>query len=329
MYSLTHFKHTLLFIIALLPSVFSYAQCGITVPSSNGYEVHIKLVPTKIIAPSNCPNGYNFNVEIDYDITFTGNNPPSSLYTLQGNLACGQFQNIFFNLPNGGGKGTVTTSGNPYNSNTDCTTATVQSLNCTEINLFIQGPGISTENIYCSAVLPVELAYFKAIPEVNFVKLLWKTESELNNDFFTLERSRDARTWETIKIMDGAGNSNSPLTYKEVDEAPLPGTSYYRLKQTDFDDQYSYSPVQAVTRPETDEVPIRVFPNPVSNELNLFTDGRALTEVQVFDLHGHDVTPQASTIAKSANAITLNFSALPSGLYFVKTQHTLQKIYKL
>ena len=86
------------------------------------------------------------------------------------------------------------------------------------------------------SLLPIEIVSFDAVPnEFNQVELSWVTQSEVNNDFFTLQRSKDAINFETFAIVQGAGNSSSRLTYQTTDFTPFEGLSYYRLVQTDFD----------------------------------------------------------------------------------------------
>src|SRR5690606_15893725 len=123
------------------------AQASTTVNSTTGYSVTVTLTPQSIIAPSARPWGYNYNTRIDYDITISGTNAPKSLYTLQTYMNCNN-QGNFSNLPKKGGSGFVTTHSNPYNTSTDCNTATVSSMNCNSFNLIIEGPGISYQNIY-------------------------------------------------------------------------------------------------------------------------------------------------------------------------------------
>ena len=89
--------------------------------------------------------------------------------------------------------------------------------------------------------LPVKLISFNANLLKNSVWLDWKTETEINNNYFTIERSSNIEYWESIKEVKGAGNSNSTLSYSIVDQKPLLGISYYRLKQTDFNGEFSYS----------------------------------------------------------------------------------------
>ncbi|HLV41287.1 MAG TPA: hypothetical protein VKY37_03320 [Brumimicrobium sp.] len=119
-----------------------------TVNSSSGqnYSVNIEIELTDIVpVQSSCDWGYNYDVAYDYDIQINGNN--SNLYTLAGYLTCGSNPGIYFDLPNNGGSGSSVTQGNPWNSNSDCATATVASLMCDSISIQIEGPGIPNQFI--------------------------------------------------------------------------------------------------------------------------------------------------------------------------------------
>jgi len=85
-----------------------------------------------------------------------------------------------------------------------------------------------------AAPLPITLVSFEAVVKDNTVQLTWITSSEINNDFFTMERSFDAKNWEELLIVNGAGNSNQFLSYMETDFNPLEGISYYRFKTNRF-----------------------------------------------------------------------------------------------
>lgn len=95
-------------------------------------------------------------------------------------------------------------------------------------------------------VLPVELLSFKAIPEDNGVVLLWETATETNNDYFSVERSFNGNEWATIGTVKGSGNSNERLSYSFLDTNPFGGTSYYRIRQNDYNQKFSFSDVVAV-----------------------------------------------------------------------------------
>jgi hypothetical protein len=95
--------------------------------------------------------------------------------------------------------------------------------------------------------LPIELMYFLARPQGDVVQLDWATASERDNAFFTVERSADGMRFEPVLTRDGAGNSATTLHYTDADPRPLPGTSYYRLRQTDHDGTSTLSEVVPVT----------------------------------------------------------------------------------
>lgn len=89
--------------------------------------------------------------------------------------------------------------------------------------------------------LPIELLTFDAKLNDQIVDLYWQTALETNNDYFTIERSVDAIHFEELLKIKGAGNSTTTLNYYALDNSPLNGISYYRLKQTDYDGKYEYS----------------------------------------------------------------------------------------
>ena len=95
--------------------------------------------------------------------------------------------------------------------------------------------------------LPIELVRFVGECANGKIDLSWTTWTETNNDFFTVERSNNGNDWEIVDVIEGAGNSNQPITYDVVDDLPYGGTSYYRLKNTDFAGKTEYSDVIAVS----------------------------------------------------------------------------------
>ena len=108
-------------------------------------------------------------------------------------------------------------------------------------------PGISLGGVDCGIILPIELSFFNAIALEDKVELNWVTSSEKNNDFFTIEKSMNGSVWEVVSTLKGSGNSNQELSYSLYDYLPYQGDSYYRLKQTDFDGNFTYSSIQIVS----------------------------------------------------------------------------------
>ncbi len=175
--------------------------------------------------------------------------------------------------------------------------------------------------------LPIELLSFDAKWNGEVVDLVWSTASETDNDFFTVERSQDAQGWEVVIVVEGAGNSVSILNYRASDESPFLGVSYYRLKQTDFDGQYSYSQVVGVVINEFEDLETNIYPNPTSSQITL--EGiKPELEFRVFNLLGEDITPIVKAINISDTKIIMDLSALSPGLYTLRTKTSSYKLIK-
>lgn len=251
----------LLFVVVSNNTVFSQAS----VPSSTGYTVHITVLPVSIIPSSlSCPFGYNYNLNLNYTVTFTGTNIPASLYTLQGTIGCGASTH-FFSLPTGGGSGSLVTGSNVWNPHTDCATATPASLLCNTASIQIEGPGIAAQTVTfglpVGGPLAIILADFNAEAVKQKVKLNWSTVSEINNDYFTVERSTDNLNWTVVKTIKGAVNSSVVLNYECFDDNPFVGTAYYRVKQTDLNGRFTYSNTKLVKFTTGDNIYAYPVPN--------------------------------------------------------------------
>jgi hypothetical protein len=172
--------------------------------------------------------------------------------------------------------------------------------------------------------LPIELIEFTANPRDNYVELYWKTATQINNDYFVVEKSIDAQNWQQLVIVKGAGTSYVPLEYLEIDPQPYEGINYYRLKQVDFDGTYSYSKIIAVKYSRnvatTNGEPI-LFPNPVGAGENLniqFPANYMEVLVVLRDMMGREVFSKAIVFEENnlLYAIPLD-KELPSGMYLV------------
>jgi hypothetical protein len=162
--------------------------------------------------------------------------------------------------------------------------------------------------------LPIELLSFTAIPKNKKVELNWQTATEINNDYFTIERSATGENFSPIATIDAAGNSNSILNYIDFDNTPLSGVSYYRLKQTDFDGNYSYSSIVSVNFISNEILIESIYPNPVQNELTiLFNKISSNTTIKIYNTLGECVYNETiSTLAQY-----INTSQFASGVYFI------------
>jgi len=187
---------------------------------------------------------------------------------------------------------------------------------------------IGTSDIINSP-LPIELIRFtaKGINDQQ-VQLNWQTDTEINNDFFTIERSINGVNWVEIGEIVGAGNSSSLLSYESTDINPSLGVSYYRLKQTDFDGEYSYSHIESVNVKNSRNSNIEIFPNPTINQITIVGDLNELKEITIYNILGQNVTSLTKQIENNGNELRIDLSQLNPGIYYVKTKNTANKVYK-
>ncbi len=171
--------------------------------------------------------------------------------------------------------------------------------------------------------LPIELLEFNAVASGSIVLLDWVTASEKNNDYFTVERTSDGITFTTVATQKGAGNSYGILHYEAADNEPLSGTSYYRLKQMDFDGDYSFSKLVPVNfTKEHQELSFSLYPNPSSAEVYMLlhaVENDQNIEVNVYDISGKVVYSKIKWIQKNtADFFSIDFSEkLAPGIYTV------------
>ena len=174
-----------------------------------------------------------------------------------------------------------------------------------------------------ATVLPIELLTFTANPLDKFVMLNWETASEVDNAYFTIEKTKDGINFEYVTQVAGAGNSAERLYYAAVDSFPYPGLSYYRLKQTDFDGKYSYSNLVPVNFTSEVASNYLLYPNPVNNgllNLSYVAQKKSTLVLTIYDMQGKVVATQVLPIT-DGGAQLVNIDAvkcLSAGLYTVK-----------
>jgi autotransporter-associated beta strand protein len=176
-----------------------------------------------------------------------------------------------------------------------------------------------------SSPLPIELLNFEAayMEETGFVELKWSTATEINNDFFTVESSKDGSTWAEILIKDGAGTTHQFMSYIDFDKHPYDGINYYRLKQTDYNGDYTYSKIIAINIHSSIDNKVIAFPSPVNDILNISSPGISFEEIFVLDSKGaivaHQLNPDLSENTK------IDFGRFKNGNYLIKlkTKNTI------
>ena len=178
--------------------------------------------------------------------------------------------------------------------------------------------------------VPVELTSFDGQNNGISNILQWETATETNNNFFTIERSKDEVEFQNIGIVDGSGNSQSTTWYNFTDENPGWGTTYYRLKQTDFDGKSYYSPVIAVAMNVNLEN-IEIFPTAVSDILTIKINSLQTKEyeLEIMDITGRLIEKQSIMLDRGENEFSIDISKLSKGKYFIRNCNKISSFLKM
>ncbi len=176
---------------------------------------------------------------------------------------------------------------------------------------------------------PIELIRFTGETRNNTNILNWETASEHDNDFFTIEHSRDGLEFIAIGEQDAAGNSNELKTYSYTHTNPGMGTHYYRLAQTDNNGQKSYSNVIKLILDSVAN--IEVYPSPVSDVVLINTNELEESfNIRLYDLAGNLVIQEV--FAQSTKNCSIDVEALNSGIYMLQLESQshiyIQKVIK-
>ncbi|MFZ1808565.1 MAG: T9SS type A sorting domain-containing protein, partial [Cyclobacteriaceae bacterium] len=154
------------------------------------------------------------------------------------------------------------------------------------------------------------------------VYLNWTTASELNNDFFSVERSQDGERFETIEVIPGAGTSTVTNKYNSEDRSPFIGKSYYRLRQTDYDGKTSISKIILVEVLERNTGVVALYPNPINNTntLTVVYIGNKSEEIviNVTDISGKILHRKPVEVNSGENFIPLLTEFQSSGVYLIE-----------
>lgn len=175
-----------------------------------------------------------------------------------------------------------------------------------------------TADIVCN--LPVEFLSLDAYPLDKNIMVEWATASELNSSHFEVERSADGTHFDHVGSVNAAGSSQNIRTYSFVDDGPLSGISYYRLKQVDLDGQYEYSRSVAVMMQDGNTM--EVHPNPAQDMLwlSLHLAEENFLEWQIVDMSGRLVQKGSFAGGVGRNTQELQISHLDQGSYMLQVK---------
>ena len=173
-----------------------------------------------------------------------------------------------------------------------------------------------------NTLLPIELTAFSAECNGSYAKILWTTATERNNDYFVLERSDDAISFDEIARLAGAGSSINPIDYTYIDNNVHGGDIFYRLVQVDYDGTRSVSEIIAVNCAiDADGEPeMAVYPNPFANDLTIHFEnfGDRVALVEVYDMLGRMLVSRKVACSQNDYEFVLPLGGLPDGAYNVR-----------
>lgn len=192
--------------------------------------------------------------------------------------------------------------------------------------LFITNPATTlyVDNVYFykTVTSPVKLSSFTGTKSNNNVLLNWTTFTESNNKGFYVERSKNGVEWSTVTFVKGSGNSSSAKEYTTLDRNPFKGVNYYRLKQVDEDNKFTYSQTISVKFSEANSTGFSLYPNPAKNNLFISIDDlqNASATIKLINVQGQVM--QSMIVNKTAGStnVTLNVASLAPGMYILQLQ---------
>ena len=168
--------------------------------------------------------------------------------------------------------------------------------------------------------LPVELVKLNINHDIEGVYLNWTTASEINNNYFEIQRSFDNNQFETIGMIEGNGNTNQLINYSFIDNnVDHNNTFYYRIKQVDYDGDFEYFNTLSITisPQKVTNNDINVFPNPFLNNLNItLNTGHFMVEqVRLKTITGAILIEQHNNFSHS---LSIQLDQIPKGVYFLE-----------
>lgn len=200
--------------------------------------------------------------------------------------------------------------------NTVANTATVASLPAAQLFTW----WTLVDNRY---ILPIELVAFNAVCDGNKVKLNWQTASEKNNSYFEVERSSDAINFSPVlKLNSQNSNSTTLLSYNAIDDNPIDGKSYYRLKQVDFDGKYSYSSILVLNCTSIENqspTSITIFPNPATDNLSVNINGlQGQKSLMIYDVIGQEMMHKTIESSDANILENVNIATFAKATYILR-----------
>lgn len=284
--------------------------CAVVSPDTGGFP---DLGSDCTSISNNCtPVTFLSQIQIDVNVDCSQSSNYSVIFEVSGGTPAsqpGSLYNASGDYTGAVAPGTPTTAG-PFSAGTFYT------LNINDANGC--DASVVSQKILCEK-LPIELISFNGEAQIQGNMLKWVTAAEIENDYFTLERSSDGVNFELINTQSGSGNTGSSNSYNYLDREAKNGISYYKLWQTDFDGTVNYIGVVSVTRGEASLAINNILPIPVPDYLELTYTSleNGYVELQVFNALGKELSRKKTSTITGSNREIIDVSMYPAGMYFL------------
>jgi len=210
-----------------------------------------------------------------------------------------------------------------------CTSLNLNNAGCTSASMDIQYTNVNPNDTYISAYscvgiapMPIELLSFTAKLKNNKIDLNWATATETNNHYFTIEKSKDALSFEEVSQVNGAENSTQILNYSVIDTNPYGGVSYYRLKQTDNNGDFKYFQIVPVENKIAEIIISNIHPNPTTTgnfSFDIYSPNKSTLRIQLIDNVGRSIFDNTQSMNGNQTKINIETTSITSGVYILKT----------
>ncbi|MEY4603960.1 MAG: hypothetical protein RIT43_1252 [Bacteroidota bacterium] len=180
--------------------------------------------------------------------------------------------------------------------------------------------GSATMSCDIMTVLPVVLVNFDGKPLERENKIYWTTASQTNNDYFTVEKSKNGISWEVMSTVQGMGTTADVIEYSVLDYDPF-SLTYYRLKQTDYDGTVkTFDPIVVSRNSDESELFSELYPNPTTGDLYFNYTGSNFTEpieVTLYSTTGGRMTKHGYVSFNNYQGLNIDCKDLSNGVYSV------------
>ena len=163
-----------------------------------------------------------------------------------------------------------------------------------------------------SVPLPIELLYFEATCTNGKMTFNWCTASETNNNYFIIEKSLDANSFQVLGTVQGSGTSTVKHCYSFVNNSNESNITYYRLKQIDINGNYKYSNIISVNCSNENTSDFNVFPNPNNGAFTIVS-----SEMGIYIIVNELGQTVQQIAINEANNLQANINGLRAGIYFI------------